>query len=58
LAVDDYVRKKPVSVRRDTMEEVLETENSKPLYLSELRSVINGSTIERSTNPRGKLRIP
>jgi hypothetical protein len=57
LAVDDCVRKKPVNVRRDTMEEVPETENSRPLQLNELRSVIDGSVTERSTNPRGKLAL-
>ena len=38
--MDDCVREKRVNVRRDTMEEVLETENGKLLHPNELRSVI------------------
>ena len=41
-ALDDCVRKKPVSVRRDATEEVLKTENSRPLKLNELRSTMDG----------------
>jgi hypothetical protein len=43
LAVHNCVRKKPVDVRRDTTEEVPETENNRPLQLNELRSVTDGS---------------
>ena len=43
MAVDDYVRRKLVNDRRDTMGELPETENSKPLYRWKCDGTLNES---------------
>jgi hypothetical protein len=54
LAVDDRVREKPLNVRTDTTEEVQWTENSRPLQLNELRSLIDASRKPLSRHLRGR----